>query len=277
MLSLVVCSRESDVPLGLKGNIAETIGCEYELIIIDNSNNDYNIFTAYNEGERRAKGDVLCFMHEDVLFQTKGWGERVTKHFENEKLGLLGVIGSHAMMDLPLPWWSYLAGCGQIIQVENGERKFQYYSKISDGDSVEAVSVDGLWFCIRKSLFEKISFDAQSYNGFHCYDCDICMQVLSCGMEVRVACDIIIEHMSKGNANEVFFKNLEIWQRKWHGILPVTRGVTWSDTELEERRFMAEYVMNLERRNKKLEEVYCSKAYRLGKLLLKPMGLFKRK
>ena len=62
MISIIICSRKANVPKELKENIASTIGCEYELCVIDNSRNEYNIFSAYNEGIRRAKGDILCFM-----------------------------------------------------------------------------------------------------------------------------------------------------------------------------------------------------------------------
>lgn len=74
LLSLIICSRKADVSQELKDNVAATIGCEYELCVIDNSRNEYNIFSAYNEGVRRAKGGILCFMHEDVLFRANGWG-----------------------------------------------------------------------------------------------------------------------------------------------------------------------------------------------------------
>lgn len=94
MISIIICSRKADISRELKDNIAATIGCEYELCVIDNSRNDYNIFTAYNEGVRRAKGDILCFMHEDILFHSEKWGTIVEEFFlEHAEAGLLGVIG----------------------------------------------------------------------------------------------------------------------------------------------------------------------------------------
>ncbi len=68
MISLIICSRKSDISNSLKENIERTIGTDYELIVIDNSTNKYSIFSAYNEGVRRSKGDILCFMHEDILY-----------------------------------------------------------------------------------------------------------------------------------------------------------------------------------------------------------------
>lgn len=74
MLSLIICSRTPQISEELEKNIAETIGCEYELVVIDNSKNKYSIFRAYNEGVRLAKGDNLCFMHDDILYKTADWG-----------------------------------------------------------------------------------------------------------------------------------------------------------------------------------------------------------
>ena len=47
-------------------NIANTIGTEYELVHIDNSDPKYSIYEAYNEGVKLSKYDNLCFLHEDV-------------------------------------------------------------------------------------------------------------------------------------------------------------------------------------------------------------------
>ena len=67
MISIIICSRTPDISQELKQNIGTTIGCDYELVVVDNSSNDHSIFSAYNEGAEKAKSELLCFMHEDVL------------------------------------------------------------------------------------------------------------------------------------------------------------------------------------------------------------------
>lgn len=94
MLSCVICSRGVDISTEQKINIAQTIGVDYELIVIDNSNNTYTIFSAYNEGGCRAKEDILCFMHDDIVFHSKNWGLIVREQYlNNSYLGIVGVIG----------------------------------------------------------------------------------------------------------------------------------------------------------------------------------------
>ena len=46
MISCIICSRKSDISAELKQNIQDTIGTDYELVIIDNSHSQYSIFSA---------------------------------------------------------------------------------------------------------------------------------------------------------------------------------------------------------------------------------------
>ena len=103
MISIITCSRENAILAKVKQNISETVGREFELIVIDNSENRYSIFEAYNEGVRQAKGNLLCFMHEDVLYRSKDWGGVMERHFqEDERMGLIGFSGSHFLPDTPM-------------------------------------------------------------------------------------------------------------------------------------------------------------------------------
>jgi len=75
MFSLIICSRNNDICDELKKNISLTIGSyKYEIIVVNNSKNEYSIFQAYNVGVRKAKFQYLCFMHEDILYLTNNWG-----------------------------------------------------------------------------------------------------------------------------------------------------------------------------------------------------------
>jgi hypothetical protein len=68
MVSIIICSKYQQLDKQLLLNIQNTIGTAYEVVNIDNSQHQYSIFEAYNIGVSRAKGEYLCFMHEDVLF-----------------------------------------------------------------------------------------------------------------------------------------------------------------------------------------------------------------
>lgn len=319
MLSIVICSRHADISEELKRNVDSTIGlkdlshisyrngelydkqsvlCDgnlvcvhadfYEIIVIDNSKGDYNIFSAYNEGVKRSKGDILCFMHEDILFHTQNWGEIVIEHFtKNKKCGLIGVEGTHFMARYASPWWAASMSSGQLVQGNtiNGvyvSKEEYLHGRNDEHNSIEAVVVDGLWMCVRKDLFDKglIRFDDENFSGFHCYDADICMQVLHCGFDVRIVYDILIEHKSFGNPDTYYISQLDKWFDKWKGSLPMHRGANMTDLDVEEREKVCENYTNLFRSNavlvRRIDDILNSKAYSVGKILLRPFRLIRR-
>jgi len=89
MISIIICSRTTSISDELIQNINQTIGIPFELVIIDNSNNFYSIFSAYNEGVKRSKYEVLCFMHDDIIFKTNDWGISVMHRFKSSNVILL--------------------------------------------------------------------------------------------------------------------------------------------------------------------------------------------
>lgn len=258
MISCIICSRQSDIPEELKKNIATTIGCEYEVIIIDNSQKEFTIFSAYTEGVHRANGDILCFMHEDILFHSNNWGNIVQSHLCNEKIGLLGVMGGHYLPDFPASWMSLCVLSGQNIQgyFENKLYKTEYHEFWSRkrSNSTEVAAVDGMWFCVQKKMFDLIAFDTELFSDYHCYDLDLCMQVIDKGLQVHVAHDILIEHKSCGSMDVRYFIELDKFYTKWKDKLPLCRCWNISEVDIKERLILAEMFMNEKRNYVQLKE-----------------------
>lgn len=281
MISIIICSRKADIPQELKDNIAATIGCEYELCMIDNSHNDYNIFTAYNEGVRRAKGDLLLFAHDDVAkYHTQDWGKNVEAHFkEDEHWGLIGITGTHFLPGVPAEWYCCHTPSGGCIQTVNGvTENTQDLSDFRDGKSiVEAVMVDGMWFCIRKKLFETIRFDNETFEGWHCYDTDICLQVINAGYKVGIASDVLIEHTSFGTWNEQWMNATKTVYEKWKHILPLVRGMQMTESEIQWRTEYIDtemsFAFSIVKLEKELKMARQSHAYRIGQVMLAPLRM----
>lgn len=227
MLSIIVCHRHVELLTAIKKSIETTIGIPYELIVVDNTKNKYSLFSAYNEGVKKSKYNILCFMHEDILFHTDGWGTNVTNHFENSKIGMIGILGGLAQSSIPSAWWfnNYLGKSARSLLLRSDrkgtEKLYQYYSNpFNEKDRTEAIILDGVWFCIRKSLFNKISFDEKTFAGFHLYDADISMQVLQYSKNYIVY-DILIEHKWSGKISKDYYLELIKFSNKWKDNLPV--------------------------------------------------------
>lgn len=280
MISIIICNKKATLDASVEKNIRDTIGVDYEIISIDNSRGQYNIFQAYNEGMAKAKGDILCFMHDDILFRSNGWGKVVEESFSSDpKMGALGVAGGHFLPDCPCSWSTCKTTSFHVWQTNRDGSATEYgCTDYTDGKQlVEVACLDGLFMCIRQSLFDTIRFDDQTFSGFHCYDSDICMQVMAAGYSVNVTFDIDIEHHSNGACNQQYYDNLELWHKKWHSHLPVARGIQLSDNE---KKMHQEYAIELVERGKETLSLYqklSDSDFQLGHLLLKPYRFIKRK
>ena len=166
MISVVVCTREQDICADQRSNIEETIGADLEIIAIDNSADTETIFTAYNKGVRHSKGDILCFMHDDVRFRTKDWGGIIQNLFEeDEKLGLIGFAGAHFLPDAPMYWdvSPFISEHNLTTRKGQTEKCFSL-EHFGQNPLAEVVAIDGMCFFVRQSLFDRIAFDETTYK-----------------------------------------------------------------------------------------------------------------
>lgn len=276
MLSIIICSRQSDIPAKLRQNIADTVGCEYELIVIDNSHSQYNIFQAYNQGVGKAKGDIICFMHDDIIMHTNSWGRIVVEEFLDDTIGMIGVAGSHMMPKAPMYWFTspYIAQFN--LQTDNGVTIKNDTPDSFVNGLADVVVVDGLFFCIPKKLFTTLRFDDTHYHGFHAYDMDMSMQVQALGKRVCVSKGFLVEHFWSENQFQnkktmaQLDEGMEVFFEKWKDALPMIRGINEPEMVIDRLNnlFVAAY---------DAKQVRNSKAYRLGRALLAPFKWIKGK
>lgn len=275
MISIIICSRTGVVNQNLSQNIAASIGAEYELVPVDNSKNEYSIFQAYNIGVEKAKGDILCFMHEDILFHTNDWGKIIRDIMEEPEIGVVGFAGAHFLPSSPMYWFSSPLISEHNLTNDNGKRIECFADDYYDEQGLsEVVAVDGFCFFIRKALFESIAFDENRFEGFHAYDMDICMQTVAAGYKVCVCNRILIEHfwsesaLNNKEGAELFEKNLAIFTDKWKESLPIHKGVDMPDYFWERMDALC-YHAHLEKKMHK------SGSYRIGHAILAPLKKLK--
>lgn len=225
MISLIICSREEKLLIQVRETIAKTIGLPHEIIAIDNSAGKHSIFEAYNQGIALSKYDVLCFMHEDISFDTPNWGQVVLDTFAaHPKLGLLGVAGSTYKPLVPSGWSHGLATQRttfmHLVQHYKQGGSELFHNNPTGKPFAKVVSVDGVWFCTTKAVVSQIKFDAATFKGFHCYDVDFSLSVGQ-RFEVGVTFDILIHHFSEGSLNDSWFTETLKLHKKWRATLPI--------------------------------------------------------
>ncbi len=245
MISIIVCSRSKIILNEFADNIKSTIGnVPYEIIWIDNSNNKYSIFEAYNWGVNHSKYPFLCFMHEDVLFHSFKWGDIIIQLLNKPQVGCVGIVGGYYISCNSLLWSSFGYKKGHYLQgyKENGHYKTKevFFSYHNYGNKV--VAIDGLFMCMRKQLFEKglIKWDEKSYKGFHCYDLDICIQLIIKGFEIIVSEDILVEHKSEGKYDSHLLESAICFHKKWNSMLPIMINGFETDANIDENLYYLE-------------------------------------
>ena len=223
MISIVICSTKPRITAALQKNIEETVGVPFEIIEMDNSKNNYSIFSAYNEGVARSKYDLICFIHEDILFHTSNWGIKIVTHLSDPLTGIIGVCGCTTILKIPSPWSLYDPSM-YILQSTPSQRKQKLQQSGFNLNSAkkEVIAVDGVFMCAKKELFQKISFDEASFKGYHSYDIDICLQAHMAGYKNYSVNDVLIEHFSKGSHNLGWINNSLNLSDKWSAQLPIS-------------------------------------------------------
>ncbi|MBD0255405.1 MAG: glycosyltransferase [Cytophagales bacterium] len=224
MLSIITCSRDEALLRQLGDSIARTVGVPYELIGIDNAAGGYGICTAYNEGAARSRYDTLCFLHEDLLFLTPDWGQRVLDWLQDPSIGLIGVAGGTVKTRAPAMWYTHLSAHSRFNvrqHYKDGRVAHDYWNPGQDRIS-DVVTVDGLWFCCRKAVWRETGFDGRTFPGFHGYDADFSMQVHQKGYRVCVIYDVLVEHLSPGTTGKAWALSAARFAEKWKRHLPAS-------------------------------------------------------
>ncbi|AMJ64766.1 glycosyltransferase [Hymenobacter sp. PAMC 26628] len=238
MISVIICSRGPEHRKAVTESIASTIGVPYEVVIVDNSSSQYGICAAYNEGAARSKYELLCFAHEDLVFDTLDWGHVVARVLRDDSIGALGIAGGKWLAKVPSSWW----GCGHkylSINLHDRDKVGSYekntYSNPESKSLVDVAAVDGLWICTRKDVWQKHPFDAETFPDFHFYDVDFCANVYP-NYRVCVTFEVNITHFSQGNFNNSWFVNADRFYCKYAKYLPL--GVpTISAAEVRTQRY----------------------------------------
>lgn len=189
---------------------------------IDNSIGD-SIAKKYNYAIEniilKQQDNVCCFIHDDAtILDEKKCNLTLKKIFEEHpNTGVLGVIGCF-MLEQSCAWWQTMRGpegpCtfGNIIQgYDDGSEHEMTDEK---GTCFDATTVDGCCMFFNKMIFEKgLRFD-EDLPGYHFYDADICLQILSMGYDVGIV-DILIKHASEGKIPINWNAMRSLFYHKW--------------------------------------------------------------
>jgi glycosyltransferase involved in cell wall biosynthesis len=194
----------------------------FELTYIKNDHN-IGVLPTFKQAYKKSTGNVICFIHSDVLIQEHGWNERVRDAFASHpNLGLAGLFGAvgvganggriRSQSNMRGGEWGK-CGCHEVA--------WQHHSEFMDGLS-PATILDGVGMFFSRtaleSLIETDSFD--SWRAIHhFYDRFMPLKLIDRGFKVATL-GIGFDHWSGATANssEEYNKTAKIWLKEQYGI-----------------------------------------------------------
>jgi GT2 family glycosyltransferase len=223
MITVIVCSRTDPADTLHERNVRKTASAEVEYLRFDNRIPSAGLCAVYNRGVELAQGDIVVFMHEDVFFMDTGWDAALMRSFADPRVGMVGIAGTQ-YLGPEAPGWA-AAGRpfirGKVVHETGGGENFHLTVFSWEKTDIEVVAVDGLFFAVRKSLFDRIRFDEATFDGFHFYDLDLCMQVRQTH-RIVVNADIAVKHLSGGSFDAAWKGYALRFVGKYRGELPAS-------------------------------------------------------
>ncbi|RSK40510.1 glycosyltransferase [Mangrovimonas spongiae] len=260
MISIIVSTYRPDYLSQLETNIAKTIGhITYEVIAVKNLGK-FGICEAYNKGAEQAQYECLCFVHEDILFNTLNWGQRIIAHFKGNKVGAVGLAGSAYKSKIPSTWSVYKPYVAYSLNQHTikGIKRLDNYNYTSNPLKAEVVSLDGVFIATKKSIWQQCRFDDKLLKGYHGYDMDFSMQVNQTH-KLYVVFDILIEHFSEGNPDKIWMQAAMKVNDKWRKKLPV--HCIHNLSKLEQTQLEQQAIISFKRRLKRFKYAFMSRVY----------------
>ena len=138
MISVVYCTRQSSPQH--KEHLIKTSGLDKRLEVIEIINNGESLTTSYNRGLKQASNDIVVFCHDDIIIETKQWGDKLLKLFKrNPEYGILGVAGTKHMPSSGMWWENKNKMYGRVAHTHEGQTWLSSYSDDLNQDIEETV------------------------------------------------------------------------------------------------------------------------------------------
>lgn len=205
-LSLICVYNQKDIleKCLLKGLKIQTI--KPELILLDNTNNDYtSAVEALQLGAKKASGDYLIFIHQDVEFLVPTIVEEIISFFEQgyNFLGSSGVKKYNPIMV-------------SNVFTKTYDPKYPANSLTKRFTSpIQVETVDECLFGMNRETYNTVGLNLQLCDNWHMYAVEACYHAKALNIKV-FAVPLRIFHQSGGTISLSFIDSLRRVCKYYH-------------------------------------------------------------
>ncbi|MCW3763739.1 glycosyltransferase family protein [Weissella confusa] len=220
--SIITIVNKENVYQEFKKSLDQQKQVDYELIKINNSNNQFqSARAAYNEASKKATGKYLVFIHPDIRFLDEmSLYDILTEATNIDNFGVVGIAGSPVRM--------HKGHFILLTTLKQGKRKESIGDPIDEPTEVQ--TVDECFFIMEKSYWEKIPFS--DIEGWHMYAVEQCLRAILGGKKNYVI-PSRVWHLSAGVSEDRNYVKIgkEIVQRYGSHFPYINTTVTHWDTQ----------------------------------------------
>ncbi|MEJ0004917.1 MAG: glycosyltransferase [Steroidobacteraceae bacterium] len=218
MISVVCCSKDPARAEYIADHYHRLLGSEaHEVISVHNPR---SLAEGYNFGAERATGEILIFSHDDIEFLDPArWLRNLHEHMA--LFDVLGLAGTNRLVSAAWAQSGPPYTFGQVGEVDGRVAPFRVLIFAAPRPAVSGMqALDGLFLVVRREVLATTQFDAQTFDGFHCYDIDFTYCAHRAGFKLAVACDLPVLHASQGNFDQTWARYAERFKHKHSATLP---------------------------------------------------------
>lgn len=222
--SFVICSV-SDTRFN---RVAQSIqsawrGRPYDIVRIGDAR---SLAEGYMRGLADAVGERIVFCHDDITFLGDAWPERLHRHLDTADV--VGAAGTSRLTTPAVTGSGDPHVYGWVAHPHPGQRGRYVAGLFSfDQTAMPAQAIDGMLIATHRKIAQAITFDRDTFAGFHGYDIDFAYRAHRAGCRVIAAPDLWLAHDSEGDFGDAWRHAAALLQRKFPELNGTPKSPTY--------------------------------------------------
>ena len=174
MISVVCCFNDNRIYSEMLKDSLEKQTCDYELIAIDNQNNEFSSMAeAYNSVSNDVNSDTLLFCHQDISFPNSETLSKIEEYILKNKDSIVGLCG--------------ITKEKKVYSNLKYKNTGDYITSNQIDDVLEVESLDECCFGMKKEMIDELGwFDKEVCDGWHLYAAELCIRTIKKNKKIIV-------------------------------------------------------------------------------------------